>query len=403
MSHYFVSRFLGLFAMVLAVAFLVLATVELVLNLGEMAAFGASDAAPSRTQDATGATTGFLTGAANVARYLGIRLTSYYLAELLPIASFVAMFLTFALAGRAHERLAAEAGGVPPARLVAPVLATALILSCAALVLHETVVLRAEQIWSGERSRRGSEIDFGRVAFWHHAGRFITRIEHADPETRTLHGVEIFERSPAGGVVRVIRSDRVAIEASGIWRIEDAIIWRFDATDSEAQPRLERSPTVALDLAALRGDLLLGADPQSLPLADLRRYLDSAPRETSSFLRRMRARYHERLAHPWLVAVFAWLALPFALRVDGRGRFAGPAAAAVSAIALYFLTESAGRTLAQQSLIPVGLTPWLTMVLFSVAAAFALVTGGRNATHSSPLPAGRTSDLRVPRRPGRGT
>ncbi len=70
--------------------------------------------------------------------------------------------------------------------------------------------------------------------------------------------------------------------------------------------------------------------------------------------------------------VFAWLAIPLALRVDRRGHIAGPAVAAVVVLALYFMTQTAGETLAQQELFPVGVTPWLTMAIFSLMAGILL-------------------------------
>ena len=140
LSHYFVGRFLGLFAMVLAVAFLLLATIELVLNLDDVSAFDAARSAQSDTLSGSAA----LALLVNTFRYLGLRLTSYYLRDILPIASFIAVFLVFAIAGRGMERVAIEAGGIRPLRIVLPVLAAALILSLGTAILHETVILRAE-------------------------------------------------------------------------------------------------------------------------------------------------------------------------------------------------------------------------------------------------------------------
>lgn len=372
LSHYFIGRFLGLFSMVLAVAFLLLATIELVLNLDDVSAFDdVRRSSSTDTSSASGGTSGLseLASVTNTLRYLGLRLASYYLADVLPIASFIAVFITFAIAGRAMELLAIDAGGVRPIRIVLPVLATALILSLATAVLHETIILRANQIWSGESHDRNDQIDFGRDAFWYHKASTITNVARADPETRTLYDVEIFERSPKGSVLRVVRADRVQIADDGLWHIPDAQIWSFDADDARAEPTLEESVSVVLDLDSLRGDFLLGANPELLPLRDLGRYLDGNPQESSSTLRRARGRYHERLSSPWLVLIFAWLAMPFALRIDERGRIAGPAAAAVFALGLYFLVDSAGSTLAQEDLIPAGITPWFTMTLFSLAAA----------------------------------
>ena len=373
LSHYFVGRFLGLFAMVLAVAFLLLATVELVLNLDDVSAFDAARSAQAEALSDSSSDAGLATLVllANTLRYLGLRLTSYYLRDILPIASFIAVFLVFAIAGRSMERVAIEAGGIRPLRIVLPVLAAALILSLGTAILHETVILRAEQIWSGENRQRKDPIDFGRDAFWVHQGATITNVAHADPLTRSLHDVEIFERNAAGVVTRVVRADRVRIADDGHWHIEDARVWRFDPEDDRAAPTFENTASLVLDLESLRGDMMLGADPGLLPLRDLAGYLARSDAEPSSIGRRARARFHERLSSPWLVFVFALGAMPFALRIDGRDRIAGPAVAAVVALGLYFLAESAGRTLARQELVPVAVVPWTVMGLSCLAAGIA--------------------------------
>src|SRR6185295_4221718 len=82
-------------------------------------------------------------GIAGVLSYLFLRLPSYYLQFLLPVGSFGASFLCLGLAARAREILAAKTTGIPPARLAAPVVATACFCSLVALVLNETVVLGA--------------------------------------------------------------------------------------------------------------------------------------------------------------------------------------------------------------------------------------------------------------------
>jgi lipopolysaccharide export system permease protein len=360
LSHYFVARFLGLFSTVLVAAFLIFATIELVLNLDDLAAFGS----PAEGPDG-GA---FL----NSLRYLWVRLVSYYLADLLPLASFIAVFITFAWAGRSMELLAIQASGIRLSRILFPVLATALILSFASAVLHETLILRAQEIWSSESQTSHASLDFGRKAFWYHKGSTITNIASADPETRTLHGVEIFERGSPGTVLRVIRADRVEIQADGLWKLENAAIWTFDADSPTAQPRLEENVSIALDPDSLHGDVALGADPGMLALPALREYLESNASDTSSRLRRLRSLYHERLSRPWLLFVFGWLALPFALRVDHRGLFGGPAAAAVATLGVFFLTQSAGKAISRQEILPVGLTNWLVIGLVLMGSAVAL-------------------------------
>ena len=360
LSHYFVARFLGLFATVLVASFLILATLELVLNLDDLSALGSSAIGSEGESDLT------------PLGYLWVRFASYYLADLLPLASFVAVFITFAWSGRSMELLAIQAGGIRLHRAVLPVLVTTLILSFATAILHETVILRAQQAWSSQTRGSHGQPDFGREAFWYHTGRTITNITSADPETRTMRGVEIFERGASGTIIRVIRVERVQITDDGVWRLENAAIWTFDPDDTTRQPTFSENHSMALDLDMLRGDVFLGADPGSLPIRALANYLDDNPRETPSNLRRLRGRYHERLSSPLLVIVFGWLALPFALRVDERGRFGAPATAAIATLGIFFLLQSAGTTFSRQDLLPVGLTPWLAILVVSIGTAIAL-------------------------------
>jgi lipopolysaccharide export LptBFGC system permease protein LptF len=366
LSHYFIARYVGLFAMVLVAAILILSTIELVLNLDDLAAFGSTSGA-----EASGT---LLAGIAGAFRYLSVRIASYYLDDLLPIASFIAVFVTIAWAGRAMELAAIQAGGIRLARVVAPILGMALILSLATALLHETLVLHAQRIWARETRSDRNDIDFSRQAFWYHKGRTITNISRADPETRTLYDVEIYERGAGGMIVRVVRADRVQIADDGVWNIENASIWRFDPRDPMRHPDLDEHVSMALDLDAPHGDAMLAADPAMLPLPELAGYLERQAdgRETSSNWKRLAVRYYDRMSRPWLVLLFAWLALPFALQIDERGRFGRPAAEAVAVLGLFFLLQSAGTTLARQALIPIGLTPWLVIGLFAVGTAIAL-------------------------------
>ncbi|HEB89491.1 MAG TPA: YjgP/YjgQ family permease [Deltaproteobacteria bacterium] len=361
LSHYFVARYLGLFATVLIAALLVLATIELVFHLDDLSDFGSN---------ATLSAGGFTPGRA--IHYLWIRLASYYLVDLLPIASFIAAFVTWAWAGRSVELVAIQSGGIRLSRIVLPVLGAAFILSCAAAILHETLVLHAKRVWAAEIRKDRDDLSFGREVFWYKSGRRFANIRFADPDSRTLYGVEIFELGPEGRVRRVIRAEIVRVSADGRWEVDDARIWRFDPKDPAAPPDLSDRTALVLDMEARGGETLLSADPGVLSLVRLADHLARHPRDPSSAARRWRGQFHERLSRPWLILVFAWLALPFALLVDERGRIGGPAVAAAASLGLWFVAQSAGSTLARQGLIPTGLTPWLLIAFTAVATAIAL-------------------------------
>jgi lipopolysaccharide export LptBFGC system permease protein LptF len=392
LSHYFIARFLGLFATALIATLILLATVELVLNLDDLSSLSSASSLSSPSSQSSHPEALTSTNAANrtdpesgspadhtgpsgeigVFHYLWLRLASYYLSDLLPIASFAAAFMAFAWAGRAMELVAIQAGGIRLVRVVIPILGAALILSLASVILHETVILRADQVWNTRFRGNDDEIDFGRQAFWHHKGRTITSITSADAATRTLFGVEIFERGVDGTIVRVVRTDRVHIDDHGVWQISGARVWTFDPEQPAKPPNLSEDVDIALDLDVVRGDALLGAEPSLLSLLDLARYLEVQQEMSPSNQRRLTNQFHERLSQPWLVLLFAFLALPFGLSVDRTGRLVRPALGAASVVGLFFFLRSAGITLAQEEIFPVGLAPWLSMGLFAFGTALAL-------------------------------
>ncbi len=364
LSHYFIARFCGLFLIVLVAALAMLATIELVLNLEELSG-----------SPATVGGSGPLATALSLLEFLWLRLATTYLVDLLPVASFIASFVTFAIAGRRLEGVAIEASGIRLGRVILPVLLAACFLSLAAAVVHETIVLPAARARLTEAQVDRDDIDLERRAFWYHRGPIITNIGYADPTTRTLHDVELFERGrgdASGRILRIVRARNVRILPSGIWRFEHASIWNFDPDDSTASPRFESAVGLELDLASVPHNTLAQADPAILPIRALARHLDRESADPTTSARRLAEIYHERLSRPWRVLALCGLALPFGLRIDRRGRIAPAAAAALLALTVFFGVANAGTALTRMALLPVGLATWATPVLFAAAAAIAL-------------------------------
>lgn len=365
LSHYFIARFFGLFLTVLVAALAILATIELVLNLEELSGSPAVAAGPS-----------LIRGLPAVLIALWNRLATTYLIDLLPVSSFIASFLTFATAGRRLEWIAIESSGIPPIRVILPVLAAACVLSVAAAGLHETVVLEAARARLVGEAVDRDQIDLERRAFWYHRGPIITNIGYADPEARTLHDVELYERGvgdDSGRILRIVRARDVQILADGRWRFDRASVWHFDPADPLAEPRFENAVGLELDLDSVPRNTLAQADPAILPLRDLSRHLarESANGRAESSLRLAEV-YHERLSRPCWVLTLCWLALPFALQIDRRGRMVPAAAAALAALTAFFLLANAGTTLTRLAILPVGVAAWATPLLFMLLAGIAL-------------------------------
>ncbi|MBY0400230.1 LptF/LptG family permease [Myxococcota bacterium] len=364
LSHYFIARFFGLFLTVLVAALGMLATIELVLNLEELASL------PDAEEPA-----GPLGRLATSLSFLWTRLTALYLTDLLPIAAFVASFLTFATAGRRLEWVAIESSGIRPLRVVLPVVAATCLLGLAAGGIGETVVLRARHARLLEDRLDPELLEPGRRGFWYHRGPIITNIGHADPDSRTLHDVELFERGlgdESGTILRIIRAPSVHVLADGRWHFERAAVWRFDPSDPFAEPRFTSTQELELDLEALPRNPLTQADPAIAPLATLARYVARSTELPAHESRRLVQAYHERLSRPASLVALCWLALPFGLQVDRRGRFAPAAGASLLALACYFSLANAGSALTRLGSIPVGVSCWAIPLLAVVLGSLAV-------------------------------
>src|SRR5262245_40834118 len=276
-------------------------------------------------------------GIAGAVSYLFLRLPSYYLPFLLPVGSFGAAFLCLGLPARAYEILAAKASGVAPARIAAPVLATACAFSLLALFLNETVVLRTAQRLDGARD--GNQLFQSQGEFWYQRGNTLFEVRGADRNTQTLQGVVIYERDAKGRLLRRVEADRAHIEANHRWQLENARIREFPRGDPEAAPRTETHVSTSLELGDSIDLALLGADPHRLTLLGLREYIRAIEREGRDTAR-FRSLWHARLADPLTVLVFAGLAVPLGLAVGRARSLAVPVIQGVGMLAGYYALQT---------------------------------------------------------------
>ncbi|MGH7337056.1 MAG: LptF/LptG family permease, partial [Myxococcota bacterium] len=256
LTRFFVQSYLTYYAAIVAVAILIIAVVEMMVNFDHVIDYGE--------------------GISGVASYLFLRLPSYYLPFLLPVGSFGAAFLCLGLPARALEILAAKTSGIAPARIAAPVLATACAFSLLALLLNETVVLHTANRLEGGQD---GELFQSSGAFWYQRGNTLFEVQGADRDTQTLHGVVIYERDTNGRLLRRVEADLAHIEADHRWRLENARFREFPRDDPESAPRTEVHASAWFELGSA-GDLaLLGADPRGLTLLRLHEYIRAVDRE----------------------------------------------------------------------------------------------------------------------------
>ncbi len=348
LSRYFAARFFSLFAATLFVSMLAIVIVEMLLNFDNIL----------ETWD----------GIPGLLRYFLLRIPSYYLGDLVPVATCTASFLCLGLAGRWLEISAIKAGGISPYRVALPVLGAAAVVALAALAVNETWGVESTRQTRRPQSEGGGQLTFHQGSFWYHRGRVIYSVTKAERSTRSLRGLRLYERDPLGRVVRIIQADKARVEDDHQWRLEHATIRRFDPLRPEQGPSLEILAETTLPISDASEDVLLDADPSTLSLGKLRRYI-AARRLEGDPAHGAIALFHTRLTEPLSVVLLATLAVPFGLMVEHSRSFGRPALLTIVVLVSFFAARSVGISLGAGGLVPAASGPWSPLLIFSALAA----------------------------------
>lgn len=349
LSRYLLVRFVVMFTAVLAVLVVLVGVIELLADFGDV------------VRSSGGFADGLL--------FVALRIPHKHLPLLIPIASFAAAFLAVGTAARSYEILAMKAGGVSPLRVLAPVVCAAAVISGLALLLNETLAVRAHDAQRRRALDDGSELTFRRGSFWYHKGDTVYNVRDADPATRVLRDVAIFVLDDRGRLVRSIQAKQATIRANGHWDLADAVLRDFEPGAPAAPPRYAKVAATSIELA--EETALLDADVGGLSIRELREYRAGRDANDTASLR-AEALLHERLAGPLASFLFVVLAVPLALRVERTRSLAVPALQGVVAIFAFIMVREYGGTLASQGVTSAAATPWVILAGFLGVGAFEL-------------------------------
>jgi len=344
LSRYFLASYLAFNFGILVASILIIVVIELMLNFDDVMAYREG-----------------LWGAAT---YLFLRLPSYYLPYLIPVASFGAAFFCTGLPARAQELIAIKTGGISPHRAITPVLVAAVVLSALTLVINETIVLdAAKEFHHIDQSEESGDLFQSRGSFWYHRGNYFYNVESADRASQTLQGVSVYERNRAGALIRSIEAPSAQIGQDHRWHLQDATIRSFDPGDAAAAPQVVHLAETTLALGTADHLALLDADASTLPLARLVSYIDALSQEGRS-VTRYRAQLHARLAEPVTVLLFALLAIPIGLAVEQSRSLAVAGLHGIAIVGLYYGAATSASMVAAGGIAPAVAGPWVLLALF---------------------------------------
>jgi len=365
LSHYFVARYLRFFAGILLAATLAVSIIELLLNYEKIAA----DAA----------------GAGGVLAHLFLRVPSYYLGDLIPIAAFAAAFFCLGLGARWLELLAVRAAGISPHRIALPLIATAFVLAAGTLALNESVLALEARGWIGQSESGQQRPQFKQGAFWYHIDGSIYNIHGVDSEADSLRGLEIFRRDERGRLVAQIRADHARLKPNGLWQLTGALVRRFDTARPEKPIEIQRGD-LEIHIEHGRSTILEGTDAATLSLPQLAEYIalrEADPQvggrmiEHRANIERLRTRLHRRISSPLLIVLFTLLAIPIALRIAPGSDLGTSAVWSVATIGAFFTVRNLAATVASEGVLPGVVAIWGVFAAFTVAALAFLVRAAR--------------------------
>ncbi len=345
LSRHFVTRFLGTFALSVAILTLAILTVESLTDLH--VAFGES-----------GAWSDLFVRTA-------LRVAALYLPYLIPIAATVAAFVRFGGAARRSEIVAAKAGGISPLVLALPVLAAGLGLGGVSLLANERLSIPARAALLDTQRGDPSGLSYRQGAFWYVDGAFVFRIESADEGARVLHGVTIFERDPAGRLLRRNRASRAELVGKGRWRLLDAEILTLDPAQPAVAGVIDTHAEIELELGNRRA--LLSANPDLLPIRDLVEFAAASPEGSAQQLE-AKSLFHQRLSNPLASFPFVVLAVALGLRVEHSRSLARSAVPVVLAVLAFLMARHYAELLSLQGVWPAALGAWGSLAVFLIAA-----------------------------------
>lgn len=347
LSRYFLASYLKLFLTILIASLVAIAIVEMLLHFDQVI-----DDHP---------------GISGVAWYLFLRLPAYYFRDLIPVTSFAAALSCIGLAARSREFMAAKAGGISPRTMVVPILLAAMMLSVVALIINETWVLAAIRAENSADDAE-QEVSFRRGSFWYHRGRTLYNVQEADPATRTLRGVQVFETTPAGRLHQSMQAEVVRVDDQHRWHMQNATLRTFDPERPTLAPAIEHLANTVLAVASERDLILLRARANTLSLFELREYI-RARAEEGRDNERYREMMHARIAAPITVLAFSLIAIPLGLAVERRHSLPVAAVFGIAILGLFYTARTTASLLVTSGVPASAYGPW-----FLLAALFAFGT-----------------------------
>ncbi len=295
--------------------------------------------------------------------------------DVIPVAAVITVLATFSLMSKRAEIVAALAGGVSLARLVAPILLPALALTGAAYALQDTVLPvtthRAKLIEQQMHPSRTQTLQRLQTWVFSEGKRVFHFADYVDnpPEFR---GLRIYYLTDGAGGIARMEYARQAFWRDGRWQGYDG--WRRyfvadEDTGGLVPTGLEEFKFALLPVSETPAYFTQSPrQPDQMSIAELRRHVRLL-RDKGYDPHRALVDLHLKIAQPAIVLVMTLVGVPFAFRMGRHGALTGVGIAVALAI-VYWLAFGVFRALGYAGQLPPTLAAWAPHLLFMALGGY---------------------------------
>jgi lipopolysaccharide export system permease protein len=291
-----------------------------------------------------------------------------------PLAVLMATLLTLGTLSMNSELTSMRSCGVGLARITAPILWIALLVSVLSLLIGELVLPRsfAQRTYIQEVliEKKSPSMYFRQHNIWHREEGLILRASLFDPGSRSLKGITLWELKDGSEPVKRTEAASGILDAQG-WVLQDAVVREFRAGEVSSTRKFA---TLKVPLKLKPADLkVLGKYSDSMTISELRRYcakLKAGGYDPTRYLAQMQS----RLSLPFGCAIMAFLGIPFALRSGRSSGIAFGIGLSLGIGFLYVIVNSVIISFGQVGLLPAVVAAWATNFIFLLVGVWLSLT-----------------------------
>ena len=280
--------------------------------------------------------------------------------EVVPLASFLAVFFIFGRAVQNNELAAMQTAGVSIYRLLIPILAS-IFLICIGFVAFYNLIAspayhRANQLQKKVHLRRSRNVLFK----GQHNRLFY--IQNLDLENETIDRMTIYELDQNDEVTHSIFASS-ATWSPKRWHLSKGFVRRFDgASETAFEPFTTKQIERLEEPERFAGS---SKDLRAMTIGELQRQI-KYKRTAGQTTRREEVKMHHKMAYPFAAFVVILIGSPIAIRFGGAGFFAGLLVAFFLVFMYWGISLATLEGLGENGKLPPIVACWGANVLYAI-------------------------------------